>query len=271
MLSAVPHEAEAGFDDSGWETVEVRRGWDSRVVIPPSTTYIEHGHERLYVVYRNTFSLPGSGKSGGVILDVGKADGKCWIYLNGNLIDKKHQERFCTDFSGRIKDGDNTLVIILRNFRWYTTIGLHGDVSLRLVDRVLGDNWEFIRGLGGERNGLPEGGSSGSWSALDADEIPVPVWLAAEFKYNPPTGWTAPAGLRLSGWNANINIFLNGFLIGRYHPEGPQERFYLPEDHLLETNRLVLFCNAFGSPVKVGAAEISPYYIVKEGTLEIRF
>ena len=102
-------------------------------------------------------------------------------------------------------------------------------------------------------------------------QIPGPAWLAAEFRYTPPDGWTAPPGLLLSGWNANINIYLNGFLMGRYHPEGPQERFYLPEDRLRETNRLVLFCNAFGSPVKVGSAEISPFYMVKEGTIEIRF
>ena len=139
------------------------------------------------------------------------------------------------------------------------------------MDRVLGENWEFIHGLEDERKSLQEGGSPDDWSSIDTDELPSPVWLSAEFRYNPPHGWTAPPGLRLSGWNARINIYLNGLLVGRYHPEGPQERFYLPEDRLQETNRLVLFCNAFGKPVRTGSAEISTYYMVKEGTIEIRF
>ncbi len=271
MLSAIPSEAEAGFNDNAWETVEVKPGWDSRNIIPPSTTYIEHGHERLYVVYRTNFILPEEKLPGGVILDVEKADGKCWIYLNGRLVDKKHQERFCADLTPHMQKGENILVIIIRNFRWYTTIGLHGNVYIRFADRVLGDGWEFIRGLRGERAGLPEGGKKKSWSVLKEQEITGPAWLAAEFRHKPIPGWTAPLGLRLSGWNAKINIYLNGFLIGRYHPEGPQERFYLPEDHLSENNRIVLLCNAFGKAVKIGKAEIEPYYVVKDSTLEIRF
>ena len=271
MLSAVPNEAEVQYDDSNWDTITVKKGWDSRIPVPPSTTFIEHGHERLYVVYRNRFSISDKESHSGLLLDVGQADGKCWIFLNGRCVGKKHQERYCADLTPFVTVGENVLVIILRNFRWYTTIGLHGEVILRKVERVLSENWTFIKGNEGEHMGLPEWSDSENWLPLETQELPEQTWLAAAFTYEPPKGWTAPVGLYLSGWNANINIYLNGFLVGRYHPEGPQERFYLPEDRIGGNNRLVLFCHGFGKQVKIGSAEIFPYYMVKEGMLEIRF
>ncbi len=101
--------------------------------------------------------------------------------------------------------------------------------------------------------------------------LPSRVWLGAEFDYDPPAGWTAPPGLVLSGWNAKVLVYLNGALIGRYHPEGPQEVFYLPEDLLRERNRIVLFANSHGEPLRPGRASVEPYYAVKNDTLEVRF
>jgi hypothetical protein len=268
-LGAIPSEARPGFDDTAWERIEVRPGWDSRLVIPPSSTHIELGHERVYAVYRTTFTLPEDRTNKGVILDTGTCDGKCWIYLNGIRVDKKHQETFAVDLTPHVQAGENTLALVIRNFRWYTTIGLHGEVRIRLVDRVLAEGWEFIRGLPGQRESFPES-EGGDWLPLERPDAPSRVWLAAEFDYGPEPGWTMPLGLRLSGWNAKMLLYLNGFLIGRYHPEGPQEVFYLPEDRLRERNRLVLFCNAHAASVQIGEAEIEPYCSVKESVLEVK-
>lgn len=268
-LGTIPAEALPGFDDASWEQVGVRPGWDSRLVIPPTSTHIELGHERVYAVYRTTVTLPEGLNGGGVILDVSKCDGKCWIYLNGKRVDKKHQERFAVDLTPFAREGENTLALVIRNFRWYTTVGLHGNVTVRLADRVLADGWEFIRGLPGQRERWLEK-EMGNLSPLEGIAAPSRCWIAAEFDYLPTPGWTAPIGLRLTGWNAGILIYINGFLAGRYHPEGPQEMFYLPEDRLRDRNRLVLFCNAHNAPVRVGIAEIQPYYAVKEGVLEVK-
>ena len=67
-----------------------------------------------------------------------------------------------------------------------------------------------------------------------------------------------------------MQVWCNGRLLGRYHLEGPQDRFYLPEDYLKPKNRLVLFSNAHEAPVIIGEAEISPYFTAKEGTVRIR-
>ncbi|MHB9029426.1 MAG: hypothetical protein ACYC9O_11720, partial [Candidatus Latescibacterota bacterium] len=268
-LGAIPAEALPGFDDTAWERIEVRPGWDSRLVIPPTSTHIEPGHERIYAVYRTTFTLPADRNGKGVILETGKCDGKCWIYLNGTRVDKKHQETFAADLTPQLREGKNTLALVIRNFRWYTTVGLHGEIRVRLVDRVLAEGWEFIRGLPGQREFFHESKST-EWLPLEGPEAPSRVWLAAEFEHHPTPGWTEPLGLRLSGWNAKTLIYLNGFLAGRYHPEGPQEVFYLPGDRLRERNRLVLFCNAHDAPAQVGEAEVKPYCMVKESVLEVR-
>ncbi len=267
-MGAIPAEILPGFDDATWDRIEVRPGWDSRLVIPPTTTYIEPGHERVYAVYRTAFTIQREHAGMGAILDAGKCDGKCWIYLNGFRADKKHQETFAADLTPYIHEGENTIALVIRNFRWYTTVGLHGNIRIRLVDRILEQDWEFIRGLPGQRECLPESETSG-WLQIESSEAPSRVWLAAEFEHHPDPAWTMPLGLRLSGWNAKTLIYLNGFLAGRYHPEGPQEVFYLPEDHLRERNRIALFCNAHDKPVRIAEAEVMPYYMVKESELEI--
>ncbi len=268
-MGAVPAETLPGFDDRDWERVEVRPGWDSRLIVPPTSTHIELGHERVYAVYRTTFALSAGADGRGVILDAGKCDGKCWVYLNGVRVDKKHQETFAADLTPHLREGENTLTLVIRNFRWYTTLGLHGEIGLRIVDRVLAEGWEFIRGLPGQREHLP-GGDAAGWTVCDGGTASARTWLAAEFPYRPTPGWTMPLGLRLEGWNAKTLIYLNGFLVGRYHPEGPQEVFYLPEDRLRDRNSLVLFCNSHDAPLRTGVAEVRPYCVIRESVLEVR-
>lgn len=271
VLGTVPAEASPDFDDTAWERIEVRPGLDSRLIIPPSSTIIEPGHERAYATYRTTFTLTAAQAAKGAVLDVPKSDGKCWIFVNGAPVDKKHQETFAADITPFVREGVNTLVLVIRNFRWYTTVGLHGSPSVRIVDRVLGGAWEFIRGLPGQREGRPDADPS-AWEPIpDGTELPSRVWLGAEFTYDPPAGWTAPPGLVLSGWNAKVLVYLNGALIGRYHPEGPQEAFYFPDDLLGAKNRIVLFANSHGEPLRIGTAAVKPYYAVKNDTLEVRF
>jgi beta-galactosidase len=269
-LNVVPEEAGKLFDDRCWESIEVKKGWDSRIVLPPSSTHIEKGYERVYAVYRTNFMFPGNGESHGVILDVPKSDGKCWIYCNGHEIDKKHQERFTVDLTPHTVDGENQLTLIIRNFRWYTTLGLFGQVEIRFVEKVIRDGWEFIRGLRGQNKGYPEEDIL-EWPLLEGDSIPNFSWLGFSFTHEPNPGWTEPLCLELNEWDAKILIYLNGILIGRSHPDGPQERFYLPGDYMKKENRIVLFCNSHAKTLKVGKTSIYPYYQAKEGMLEIRF
>ena len=271
LMGAVPPEAGTGFDDSVWEQVEIRPGWDSRLNIPPSSNFIEYGHERIYAVYRTYFELSDIQAKKGIILDVGQVDGKCWVYLNDKFVDKKHQHIFTVDLTPNVHKGKNILTLIMRNFRWAVFLGLHKSVIIRIVDNVLKNGWKFIRGSHGQLKGWQLATHTRGWKILDRNEAEKPVWLTAAFETADLKNWTAPLGLTLKDWNAKILIYLNGFLAGRYHPQGPQEVFYLPEDHLKKHNRITLFCNAHGDPVKIGSAEISPYYMVKEGILEVGF
>ncbi|MFA6472557.1 MAG: hypothetical protein WCU00_10995, partial [Candidatus Latescibacterota bacterium] len=269
-MNVVPEEAGKNCDDSSWESIEVKKGWDSRISIPPSSTHIEPGHERVYAVYRTSFSIPEDDYSCGVVLDVPKSDGKCWIYLNGCLVDKKHQERFTADLTPYICEGENQLTLIIRNFRWYTTLGLHGQIMIRLVEKIIAEGWEFIRGLHGQNKGFPEEDIL-KWPLIKSESVQNLSWLGFDFTHEPEPGWTAPLCLELNNWDAKILVYLNGILVGRYHPDGPQEKFYLPNDYLEKNNRIVLFCNSHNKTIKIGKASIYPYYKVKEGMLEIRF
>lgn len=270
-MNVTPEAATTSYDDSSWEPVTVKPGVDSRIIMPPSTVHIEPGFERLYVAYRTSFKLDDEQAARGIILDIEKADGKAWIYCNGRLVDKKHQERFTADLTGYAAEGTNTLVIILRNFRWYTTIGLHGNVSVRIMDRVLTGGWQIMEGLPGSCDGHPVFGPDSQWIETKPVVAPGPVMFAASFNSENLSDWKAPIGLRFGGWNAKIQIWINDVLIGRYHPSGPQELFYIPDDVLKGKNQIVLVCNAFGDPVIPGSVNLEYIYAVRRSTLEVLF
>ncbi|MGC8614861.1 MAG: glycoside hydrolase family 35 protein [Thermoprotei archaeon] len=79
------------------------------------------------------------------------------------------------------------------------------------------------------------------------EELPTPISISdpKEISFSFSTrkldNVNAPVYLELRG-DAFAFIYLNGKLVGKYFPMGPQERFYLPEPYLRQENEVSLLC-----------------------------
>jgi len=64
-------------------------------------------------------------------------------------------------------------------------------------------------------------------------------------------------------------VYLNGHLVGRYHPAGPQTVFHLPAPWLRQHNQLALALDNGGCPCQVGSVAIVARFPVRRRRLEI--
>ncbi|MHA1728763.1 MAG: hypothetical protein ACTSWY_08535, partial [Promethearchaeota archaeon] len=124
-------------------------------------------------------------------------------------------------------------------------------------------------------------------------------WLKTSFKYNGPiysenseprlkktqkeskynynvnlnySSYFMPLYLKIPQDMGKINIYLNGFPIGRYWEVGPQFKFYLPEPLLKRENDLTMFVNTDGRRVIFDKKfEINSYQILKKIKIKVNF
>ncbi|MCA1596299.1 MAG: beta galactosidase jelly roll domain-containing protein [Chloroflexi bacterium] len=89
-------------------------------------------------------------------------------------------------------------------------------------------------------------------------------WFRSRFRLPDTRGWDVPWSLNIAA-SGNCQVWLNGHLVGRYFPEGPQNRFYLPSSWLSPggtDNSLVLVVrptgNGAAAPV-IDSLEVAPY------------
>jgi len=130
--------------------------------------------------------------------------------------------------------GDVTLGPELRRGKNVIQLILWGELGAKDLDRVkfhvLEDNltekarWSF----------LPWTPPQGEGPIVGKDR---PAWYVARFKYVPHD---APLFLNILSAKKG-HIFLNGHNLGRFWNIGPQQRYYLPECWLEETNELMVF------------------------------
>jgi hypothetical protein len=76
-------------------------------------------------------------------------------------------------------------------------------------------------------------------------------------------------GLALDGLSCKALVYLNGHLVGRYHPAGPQTVFHLPAPWLRQHNQLALALDNEGRPCQVGSVAIVARFPVRRRRLEI--
>ena len=139
--------------------------------------------------------------------------------------------------------GDVTLGNELRKGRNLLRLVLWGDVTaktlrdvhLHVLTEVLSDQakWAVRPWLPQPQpNSLPGAGR--------------PAWYASSFKCAPRHGALA---LHLTGTRKG-QLILNGFNVGRFWSVGPQQDYYLPECHLAEDNRILLFSEDGSAPAQ---------------------
>jgi hypothetical protein len=221
-------------------------------------------------------------------------DDNALVYVNGRLaVEHKGWDKQFSFFIGSFaKPGENVIAIYVQNLEGQG--GIYKPVTLNWgipspVKAVL----EFHQSLNGALAGwtAPIGGdpitkgdfADNSWktvrqfpTAPPADKI---AWYRGEFTLPNREGWIIPWRLHVES-TGNMQIWLNGRLLGRYFSEGPQKDFYLPGSpgwlsaKGKNTIALVLRPSSNGIvPPSIKSLYVAPYddYVAQEHTLNITF
>jgi hypothetical protein len=100
-------------------------------------------------------------------------------------------------------------------------------------------------------------------------------WYRGRFVLPSHKGWTVPWRLHVES-TGNMQIWLNGKLLGRYFAEGPQKDFYFPDGWLNKSgeNQLAFVLRPSGDGAvapRIIAAYVAPAgdYVVQDHTLKV--
>ncbi|ERS96996.1 hypothetical protein HMPREF1624_06323 [Sporothrix schenckii ATCC 58251] len=137
--------AQAGFDDSAWEAVNVPHDW--AIKGPFGAPGVSGGMGRLpsngVGWYRRNVTLEAADKGNSVFLDIDGAMSYAAVWLNGHLVGgwPYGYASFRLDLTPYVvAGGDNTLAIrldnALDNSRWYPGAGIYRNIWLVKVDPV---------------------------------------------------------------------------------------------------------------------------------------
>ncbi|RLF23883.1 MAG: hypothetical protein DRN15_04760 [Thermoprotei archaeon] len=96
------------------------------------------------------------------------------------------------------------------------------------------------------------------------------LWIRGKAHVKVKDKIRAPLGLRIEA-SSRCLIFFNGKLIGRYVPEGPQSKFYIPEPLIKEENDIVLMIQDIGRDPLLQSVDVEPYFIHRTCSMKIEF
>lgn len=161
-----PSAAEAGFNDSRWETVTVPHDWAisgpfDKEIDKQVTAITQNGETKAsektgrtgalpYIGegwYRKKLSLPALKANQKVLLQIDGAMSEPRVYLNGKLVGEWNYgyNYFYIDITKDLKVNDNLLAVHLKNMakssRWYPGAGLYRNVHLIIKEEKSIDQW----------------------------------------------------------------------------------------------------------------------------------
>jgi beta-galactosidase len=273
-LGTPPPQALPEYDDAEWDDCLIEPGWDSQI----------HGRWRAkhFLWYRTKVNVPAEWDGKKIWLEVGRAQDTTWVYVDGKLAGKvtmfRRQGRgeFGVDLTGYVRPGQEVTLSCCVLGKWVGRKGFYQYVRLCAADDLLKDPWLIRDQLEGQREGMarpdyddaawPETSVPGSIVAEGA--AGGVFWLRKKFEWATLADWEIPVGLALDGLSCKALVYLNGHLVGRYSPAGPQTVFHLPAPWLRQHNQLALALDNGGRPCQMGSVAIVARFPVRRRRLE---
>ena len=269
-----PQEADTSYNDSKWISVSVGNEAGNQV-----------NKEQVGSWYRRTINLTGEEAHNDPRLIFGGISRSAIIYVNGKSIyNFRHHGwdmPFTFSLNGIVKTGKNILAIYVENregrggivkpivfeygnekplrlFQFGYHAFLNGELAGWQKPSYRDANWKTVQ----------------KWS--DAETGYGIKWFKTSFTIPSYKDWIVPWRLHIES-TGNLQIWLNGKLLGRYFAVGPQKNFYLPGGLLKASreNTLVLVMRPSGdgniNPV-LKDISIIPYnkYVVHKYNLTIK-
>ena len=258
-LVANPPEASTGFDDSGWNSVDVGHG--NQPFFTPQT----NGWFRTHLLL-----TADELKKPNIQLEFGGVDDAATVFVNGRQAAHHDgwDEPFSVPIAADVREGDNIIAVYVENREGPG--GIYKPV--RFVSGALAAAEAPVSvsfGLNGQRQAWQNAAAAdGGWPTLKIGD-PAPDqagvnWYRSTFRLPDTSGWQAPWGLDIQATGV-AQIWINGHLAGRYFPQGPQRRFYLPACWLNSgVNSLVLTLRPAGKgdsapALAIQSLTVSPY------------
>jgi hypothetical protein len=276
-LNTAPDHALPGYADSGWDECRIEPGWDSQI----------HGRwrDKHFLWYRTTVDVPAGWEGRRIWLDIARAQDTTWVYVDGDLAGKlclfrqRPPDAFGVDLTDYIRPGRTVTLACCVLGKWVGRKGFYQSVRLCAANDLLQESWLIRDRLEGQRLGMGDAEhDDGTWEevVLPGSIAPADVagggtwWLRRRFSWSEPAGWEVPLGLVLEGMNCKAQVYLNGHLVGRHSPAGPQTVFHLPAPWLEAENQLALALDTEGRACHVGRIALAAQFPVRRRRLQIQ-
>ncbi len=267
-----PTGADTSYDDSGWVNIMVGDGTSEAV-----------NREQIGSWYRKTLTLTEQEVRDNPRLVFGGVSRSAVVYVNGrqayNFRHHGWNAPFTVSLSGIAKAGKNLLAVYVENRE-----GKGGIVGPIVFEFGKEKPLKLLRltyhvSLNGELAGWQKPGFRDTgWRRMKDPDNSEPKfgikWYRTWFAVPSYKGWAVPWKISIES-TGNLQIWLNGKLLGRYYARGPQKNFYMPDGWLLpgRKNSLVLVMHPSGTgaaaPV-LKEVKVSSYseYVAQKHELE---
>jgi len=260
------------FDDSSWEKVRVDKKFDSRL--------FKNSYEECFAWYRTEVEIPDDFEKRGISIDFESGmNAKIYLFVNGKFSGIKENAflslPFSFDLTNKVKKGKNYITIGIKVDRWGTHYGLNGTVKITSYDVCLNKNWQVREGIEGQTRGYfsPEFDDS-DWDDVEINKEKWAsgslIWFRKKVKIENIPDYISPLRITLKNTSEKALIYFNGVLIGRYSEKGGQEDFYIYEDLIKEENVISVMVDGREKEAKLGEISITPYYISKRISVDIK-
>ena len=177
-----------------------------------------------------------------------------------------------------VKSGNNLIALYVENEKGRG--GIVGPIEFEYGNEVPLNLSQFAyhASSNGELAGWQEADYDDSnWSIAQNSDYSIPnlgiKWFRTWFKVQQNKNWITPLNIHVEA-TGNLQIWLNGRLLGLYFNVGPQSNFYIPEGWLKEKNSLVFVMRPgrkLNNPTKLKDFSIQYYndYVVQKHELKI--
>ncbi len=231
-----PSEANSSYNDSDWMNFEVNYN-----------SHETHNDKQVGSWYREIINLTSNEAEDNPRLIFQGISRSATIYVNGKQVYKFSHHGwdgpFEVSLNGSMKSGSNLIALYVENPKGRG--GIVGPIEFEYGNEVplKLDQFTYHASLNGELSGWQKADFDDSdWGVvknLDNSEANFGIrWCRTWFEVQEIKNWIIPLYIHVSS-TGNLQIWLNGKLLGLYFTVGPQNDFYIPKGWLREKNSLV--------------------------------
>ena len=242
-----PSEAGEGYEDSKWEGFEA-----------DNNLHETHNDKQVGSWYRKIINLTSQEAEYNPKLIFEGMSRSAVIYANGKQVYKFSHHGwdgpFDVSLKGAVKSGNNLIALYVENEKGRG--GIIGPIEFEYGAQtpLKLSQFAFHASLNGKISSWQNPDFNDSdWSVAQNSDYTSPnfgiKWFRTWFKIQQNKNWITPLNIHVES-TGNLQIWLNGKLLGLYFDVGPQNDFYIPDGWLKEKNSLV-FVMRPGSKGKV--------------------